>query len=520
PAALSQLIYYMWYLLENYDTDPYIQYLLDNTELYIVPCINPDGYVYNEMTDPAGGGMWRKNRRDNGDGSFGVDLNRNYGYQWGFDDLGSSPDPASEVYRGESPFSEPENQVLRDFCDAHDFRLALNHHTYGNLLVYPWGYQASFFTPDSAVFATYGQILTKENGFFAGTDDQTVGYLTNGTIDDWQYGDVSERAKILGMTPESGDDNDGFWPVLERITPLCAANLDMNLNNALLAGRYAKATDRSSSILADASGQIVFDLRRLGLEPATFTVGLEPLENVVTTGAPIDVTGMAPLETRRDSIAYTLEPGLVGGDAIRFVLTVSNGLFTFRDTLNKVYGQPTIAFAENGNTLNQWFAGDWGTTTESWYTPPSSITDSPFANYDDFVDNAITVTQPIDLTNAVVARLEFMTHWEIEPAYDYVQVLASADGSNWTPLCGQYTHPGSAFQSPQEPVYDGTQTAWVHESMDLGAFLGGSVRIRFELISDGGSTRDGFYFDDLSVVTTAAGPVGVQELHATVDQLA
>ena len=89
PESLSQLIYYMWYVLENYATDPEVQALVDNTEMYFAPCINPDGYLYNEQTDPNGGGLWRKNRRDNLDGEFGVDLNRNYDFSWGYDDTGS-----------------------------------------------------------------------------------------------------------------------------------------------------------------------------------------------------------------------------------------------------------------------------------------------------------------------------------------------------------------------------------------------------------------------------------------------
>src|SRR5690606_38361948 len=105
PASLSQVVYYMWHLLETYGTDPETTYLLDNTEMYFVPCVNPDGYVHNETTDPNGGGMWRKNRRDNGDGTFGIDLNRNYGHFWGLDDTGSSPNPESDVYRGPSAFS-------------------------------------------------------------------------------------------------------------------------------------------------------------------------------------------------------------------------------------------------------------------------------------------------------------------------------------------------------------------------------------------------------------------------------
>ncbi|MBK6995998.1 MAG: hypothetical protein IPH31_14140 [Lewinellaceae bacterium] len=67
--------------------------------------------------------FWRKNLRDNGDGTFGVDLNRNYGYFWGNDDNGSSPNPNSQTYRGPEPFSEPETRTMRDFVQAHDFFL-------------------------------------------------------------------------------------------------------------------------------------------------------------------------------------------------------------------------------------------------------------------------------------------------------------------------------------------------------------------------------------------------------------
>jgi len=74
PASLSQLIYYMWYVLENYDSDPDIKQIVDNTELYFIPVINPDGYLYNQVTNPNGGGLWRKNRFN----THGVDNNRNY----------------------------------------------------------------------------------------------------------------------------------------------------------------------------------------------------------------------------------------------------------------------------------------------------------------------------------------------------------------------------------------------------------------------------------------------------------
>ncbi len=140
PNSLSHLIYFMWHVLENYDRDAELRYLVDNTELYFIPCLNPDGYIYNQTTNPDGGGFWRKNRRDNGDGFYGVDLNRNYGYNWG-PGGGSSGTTSSETYRGPEAFSEPETQMAKEFIEAHNFEIVLNCHTSGNKLVHPWGYE-------------------------------------------------------------------------------------------------------------------------------------------------------------------------------------------------------------------------------------------------------------------------------------------------------------------------------------------------------------------------------------------
>ncbi|HRI22313.1 MAG TPA: M14 family metallopeptidase, partial [Panacibacter sp.] len=154
PISASQLVFYMWYILENYNTSSYIKSLVDSTEMFFIPCLNPDGYIYNQTTNPAGGGLWRKNRRVNGGGSFGVDLNRNYGYNWGYDNVGSSSSSSSDTYRGPSAFSEPETQMVRDFCNAHPFYFSLNNHSYANVLIYPYGYKVNTYTPapDSLTF--------------------------------------------------------------------------------------------------------------------------------------------------------------------------------------------------------------------------------------------------------------------------------------------------------------------------------------------------------------------------------
>ena len=94
-------------LLTSYGSDAQITSLMDDVEYYVIPVVNPDGYVYSWTTNRN----WRKNRRPGLNG-FGVDLNRNWDYGWGLNS-GSSSNPADNTYRGSAPFSEPETQAMR-----------------------------------------------------------------------------------------------------------------------------------------------------------------------------------------------------------------------------------------------------------------------------------------------------------------------------------------------------------------------------------------------------------------------
>ncbi len=113
------------FLLSNYSSNPKVLKTLTKNTLYIVPCLNPDGFEYSRTHFS----FWRKNRRNNGDGTFGVDLNRNFsvGYQ-------KSKDTASNVYSGPKPFSEPETNAMKIFVDSRDnITLALDYHSQGNV---------------------------------------------------------------------------------------------------------------------------------------------------------------------------------------------------------------------------------------------------------------------------------------------------------------------------------------------------------------------------------------------------
>ena len=120
PITVNVLIETIYELCENYGTDPELTFLVDNREIFFIPVLNPDGYVYNEQTYPGGGGMWRKNRHAPVGGCYGVDLNRNYPYQWG--GSGSSPDPCDETYRGATrPAPSPRSRRCMNFVNDREF---------------------------------------------------------------------------------------------------------------------------------------------------------------------------------------------------------------------------------------------------------------------------------------------------------------------------------------------------------------------------------------------------------------
>ena len=516
PGSVAQMIFFLWYALENYATDPEIQFLLDNTELYFVPIVNPDGYLFNEQSNPAGGGFWRKNRRANDDGSFGVDLNRNYGYEWAFDDDGSSPNPQSQTYRGPSAFSEPETQAVKEFCEQHEFQIALNYHTYGNLLIYPWGFSDSP-TPDGQTFNSFSEVMTRENNYLAGTGTETVGYTVNGDSDDWMYGEEVTKPKIYSMTPEAGDGNLGFWPPQSEINRIVKSALLMNLTTCHLVHNYGIATDLSAPYYDATTSSIPVELTRYGLAAGDLTVGIEPVSaNILSVGAPQSFTLTQGQSTTTD-FALTLAPNLDSSEEVIFLLTLDNGTWTRRDTVRKQLGTLEPIFADAGTNLDNWNAtggGDWGISTTEFYSAPSSITDSPAGNYDSNELTSLVLEPQTIPANAEEVLFTFFGKWDIENDYDYVQLELRVDDGNYVPLCGKHTNPGTIEQgqAADEPLYDGLQPNWVREEIDLTPFLTPNVeneiRLRFLFYSDGFVERDGFYFDDAEIVV-------VQDLEPT-----
>lgn len=506
PMSVQQMIFYMWHLLENYATDPDIQLLVDNTEMYFVPVVNPDGYEYNHQTNPNGGGNWRKNRRNNGDGTFGVDPNRNYGYMWGYDDSGSSPYTSEDTYRGPSGFSEPETKNMRDFCNEHEFRIALNYHSYSNLLLYPWGWTETV-SPDEEIFHSYAALMTQENGYTIGPASTTI-YPTNGDSNDWMYGEQDTKEKIFAYVPEVGSSGDGFWPSTSRIIPLCQENMWQNFTAARLVGKYATVEESSPLITENIDGQIKYEIKRLGLTDAEeFTVSLTPLDDVIlSTGEEDSFLNMELMQSESDSISYSLNAGIENGTEFRFLLSVNNGSYSVSDTITKIFGTTVVVFIDEAEDMENWTSAKWQITTEDSYSPSTSFTDSKNSNYLANQNNAITLDTAIDLNDVSMAFVSFWAKWELELAYDYVQIMIKKEGGNsWAALSGNHTKKGgNNYLNSDEPYYEGF-TDWVNEEIDISEYTGEKVNLRFVLVTDGGVEEDGFYFDDfqISVISTA-----------------
>ena len=505
PMSVQQMIFYMWHLLENYSSDSDIQTLVDNTEMYFVPMVNPDGYEWNHITYPMGGGMHRKNRRDNEDGTFGVDPNRNYGYKWGYDNSGSSPYPEDETYRGPSAFSEPEIKNIRDFTNEHEFKIALNYHSYSNLLLYPWGWTTDL-SPDDSIFHDFAVLMTEQNEYTIGPASTTI-YPTNGDSNDWMYGEQESKEKVYAYVPEVGSSNDGFWPSTSRIIPLCQINMHQNIMAARLIGKYAEINETSPIITDQLDGQLTYNIKRLGLtDTEEFTVSLTPLDDIILSVGENDIyLNMDHMQMEIDSISYILNDAIESGTEFRFLLSVDNGLFTTTDTITKIFGTMIVVFNDDGENLDNWTSAKWDVTSEDYNSAENSITDSKNADYQNEQNNSITMDTTIDLSDVTIAFLEFWAKWEIEPAYDYVQIQIKKESqSSWNALSGMYTKMGNNnYLGVDEPYYDG-YSDWVKEEIDISDFTGEKVSLRFVLVTDMFEREDGFYFDDfvVSVIST------------------
>ena len=506
PNAMSEVIFYMWYLLENYASNSEIKYLVDNTEMYFVPCVNPDGYVYNQTINSNGGGMHRKNRRNVGTSNKGVDLNRNYSYGWGT--TGISTNVNDDTYPGTGAFSEVETQAMKWFCENRDFIYASNAHTYSNDLLHPIGTTSNEFAVDQNYFEAYTEHMSKYNGYTFMKSSSL--YPASGDSDDYMYKvDLNVKPQIFAITPEVGSSNDGFWPPSSNIISNCKDMMFPNLVQAHLSHKYLIVKDLDASIIETQTGMFSHSAFRLGQENGSVIVSIDPIQGIQSVGPSVTYT-LSIMQTQTGTISYILNPSIKFGDIVKYILKTDNGLWVKRDTIVKTFGAMTLQISDDASTSSNW-SGSWALTSTDFYSASNSFTDSPSGNYVSNANKVYTFSNSIDLSQATDAMVTYFTKWEIETDFDMCQFQVSNDnGVTWNAQCGKYTVQGTSangsVQANLQPVYEGIQTSWVKEEINLSDYIGQNIKVRFQLKSDGGVEKDGFYFDDFQVLYNLTPP--------------
>jgi carboxypeptidase T len=498
--TLAQIVYYMAYLCENYASNAEIKYIVDHTEMYFVPIVNPDGYVYNQTIAPNGGGLWRKNRRLLANNVRGVDLNRNYATGWGYNNIGSSSFTSSEVYRGPSPASEPEIKAIQWFCNHHQFQIAQNAHSFGGDWIYPWGYLEKN-SDDSTFFRTMANEIDKFSFYKYGIDKETVGYSTNGASDDWQYDATVGHNKIYCGTPEIGDRADGFWPVQSRILPLCQEMNYFNLTSAKLLLPYAITNYEGSRFLNTFSSNVAFSINKIGLAPsAIYTVTIIPIStNIANVGLPKTYSTLQLADKKYDNIAITIKTGTANNSHVEFVIQCDNGIEKINDTIHTIFGNAQIVFIDSCNNMANWTGAGWGIGTGG-YKSDSALMDSPNALYGQGIVDTV-VSKSINLQNVLSAELRYDVKWALQNNTDVVNIYIVENGM-YNQVCTKYTQPyldANTGSLGSVEAYNGINDLWVNESIDLDAYIGKNVKVAFEINTDNNLEFDGISLDNITV---------------------
>lgn len=511
PQAMAGTMYFMYWLLDNYNSNPEAKYLVDNREIYFVPVVNPDGYVYNQTTNPNGGGMWRKNRRNNS-GSYGVDLNRNYDYGWGYNS-GSSGTPSSDTYRGPSAGSEPETQAIKNMCAAILPKIGFSVHSVAGRFLNTLSYNDSAISYD--IYSDFSGDFASENDFTYGTVIEMLQYYSSGTTRDWLH-------RVNGTycwTPEVGGSD--FWPLQNEIIPEANKMLPSYKYLSWVGGAYARfqnyTIQGNGYVERNDTLKLQVGIRNKGLSLPSNSVTVSittSYPNITAINSNINYGSISARQIKYNTAPFTFKLNNAAAymDEIKLIVsTKQENVETSLDTISVIVGRGNVLVSDNSeNGTGRWTKSgsqtQWDTTFVGYWSEGHSFSDSRYGNSKDNTNNYFSLNDTINLTGAVNPRLEFMAKWATETNFDYTRIQVSTNfGSTWTNLAGRFTSTVGG-----QPSYHGVQS-WIYERINLNPYIGQRIKLRFNYVSDNGLPGDGFYFDNFRVVNYTDGPVGITQ---------
>ncbi|MBM4157567.1 MAG: T9SS type A sorting domain-containing protein [Ignavibacteria bacterium] len=518
PMSMEVQLYFMWYLLENYSTNLEVQNLVDNREIFFVPIVNPDGYVYNQTNNPNGGGSWRKNRRNSGS-CFGVDLNRNYSYGWGVGS-GSSSDPCSDTYRGPSAFSEPEAQAVRDFILAKHPKIAMSLHSAAGYNLNPYSYCDTVVCFD--VYQDFSSEFGETNQFLYGNVMEMLSYYSAGTTRDYMHVNGT-----FGWTSEM--EGSSFWPSSSQIIPMCSRFLPTMKLVTYFGGGYAKMQNFSVEGKGWASKgdtlQLYLALRNKGLGLSSKNVVVELTSTFSGLTPLVSTVDYDSIQTRQMKVntgnpfKFIVPATANIADNMKFIASVKQeNAVVSQDTFYITVGKIDTLFADDAeNGMGNWTTTSnkllWDTSYVSSWTGSKSFADSRYGNSKNSTQSYFNLTPSFNLAGKINPRLEYAVKFATETGYDYVRIqISTNNGSTWTSIASRYT---TTFSS--QPSYIGVKY-WVYDQINLSPYIGQTIKLRFYLYTDAGTPGDGIYIDNFRIVEYKDTLTNISNTGSTVPQ--
>jgi hypothetical protein len=470
------VLYIANHLVTQYDTDPCVRDLVDRGNIYLAPCVNPDGYTYSWTNDR----LWRKNRRHNGGGIYGVDLNRNWGFGWG--GPGASTSPSDPTYRGPNAFSEPETQVLSGFMAAHpEIRAYMDYHSYSQLILWPFGYTSSEPPePDRTTFYTLGErmqalIQAVHGQYYEPGPINTTIYPASGGSVDWAYGDQGIFGFTIELRPVSFIP--GFELPPDEIIPTCEENLPAILHLtewALNDVRIAPTGPPLERITAGSATTVNVDVTAYG---GTVVPGSVTLHYRYAAGDGFTAVAMA--STGRDTHTAKLPAtNCTSTPQVYFTAQSSTGQTVYypcgapANTLDllvtggdaEFYYEP-FDVNPNWTTEGLWAWGQPAGGGGQYGNPdPSTAYSGDYVygynlagDYENSLPERHLTSTPIDCTGRTGVTLSFQRWLGVETStYDHASISVSNDGTNFSTI----------WQNSGEI----SDVAWTAQSFDISAY--------------------------------------------------
>ena len=500
-------------LTSSYGTDTRITNLVDNTEIWINPMANPDGYVLQQRYNSAG-----------------IDLNRNF------------PMPTGE----EHPDGESwgvENVAFMNWARGRNFVQSINYHGGALVMNYPWDYTYSL-APDDALLRsmalTYSTPYTAMyNGEFdQGITNGAAWYVITGSFQDWNYG----YTDCIDITCEVSSIK---WPAASTLDSYWNQNRESILSYMEYAQKGLHGTVTSSSGLAlEATISVAGNARAVHTDPAlgdyhrlllggtysvtasapgyisqtlpasipanggaTLNFTLEPAQLVSFMGTIRDIEGYpvpqavitintTPVTTFTTSAeGQFFVPSIYEGD---YVLQISSGgsptqnrnivISASNPEQTIILSQPLFLDDFEDGITNWTATSPWAISTDG---SNHVLKDSPSGNYANNINKSIKLTNPVSLSGVQEPSLSFRAKYSLESGYDFVHIEASSNGTSWSNLAS----------------LSGSQTSWQDFSYSLAAFTGSNCYIRFRIQTDQNTTGDGISIDDVQIMGRASSQI-------------